>query len=682
MKFADDSHKRADEKININRKADDSQAMTAREPKDGTKTRDSSLKVSLMDAKKELKCGICTDKFTDPRLLSCLHTFCFNCLRRYIDKGKHKAWFPCPLCNRKIDIPKGGVKSLRSNMYVTAAEGYDKNPPCDICEVGNKAIERCLDCEENMCTGCLTFHHKMKATRAHRTSPIVDTSKSKPKIQEKQYCQQHGAEELRFYCVPCAKIVCRDCKTLFHTTHQTQEITEVAQGRKREIRKSILYAKEFLPKVKEHIKALGTMVKSLEKNSQNTTKEIKNQAKKLHDEVDRMSSEMITEIKQKNKEMENTLVRNIKAAEVGYASMESIILAAESFMNVGSDHDVIENSGNIRARVEKLGAEIPAESVDFLEFKFSPGAIPSVELWDCFGSWTANVATTAAVSLPHQIRPAMALIVRELNSFSVPGGKAIIAIAPTEHGNAWICNSLSEHVFLYSKNGACKDHVNTHNEVGDLYVASDGSVLMSFPTLRKIKRLTSNGQMNDLASTPLFPSGLAQTESGDFLVCGMEKLGDGFKTGESKGSVLRVTSFGRVERFDKERQVTVFNRPIRIAVNANKDICVSDWSKGNDHVVALTSDGKMKWRYYGPKTLELSDKFVPNSIACDKYCQILVADSHNRAIHLVDKDGRFIKLLLTEEDGIGEPWSVAVDKEGFLWVGDTDGTVKVFKYMS
>lgn len=119
IKFADDSHKRVDEKeININRKADDNQAMTARELKDGPKTRDSSLKVSLMDAKKELKCGICNDKFTDPRLLSCLHTFCFNCLRRYIDKGKHKAWFPCPLCNRKIDIPKGGVK-VYSNVLLT-----------------------------------------------------------------------------------------------------------------------------------------------------------------------------------------------------------------------------------------------------------------------------------------------------------------------------------------------------------------------------------------------------------------------------------------------------------------------------------------------------------------------------------------------------------------------------------
>ena len=63
-------------------------------------------------------------------------------------------------------------QALRSNMYVTASEGFDKTPSCDICEVGNKAIERCLDCEENLCTGCLTFHHKMKATRAHRTSPI------------------------------------------------------------------------------------------------------------------------------------------------------------------------------------------------------------------------------------------------------------------------------------------------------------------------------------------------------------------------------------------------------------------------------------------------------------------------------------------------------------------------------
>ena len=511
---------------------------------------------------------------------------------------------------------------------------------------------------------------------------LGDNTKSKPKIQQKQYCDQHEQEELRFFCVPCAKIVCRDCKTLNHTVHQTLEISEVADARKREIGKSLRHTNEFLPKISAHIKTLNTMAKSLGKNTQETTKEIKAQAKKFHDEIDRMASEMVTEIKQKNKEMENTLQRNIKSTEVVHASIESIILAAESFMNVGSDHDVIENSVNIKNRVENLRKEVPGESVDFCEFKFIPGPIPSTDIWCCFGSWTSDVGASVAISIPRQIGPAMTLIVRELRSFAVLGGKAIISIAPANDGNAWICNSLSENIFQYSKAGQCRSHVKAGFEVGDIFVASDESVMMSFPSQRKIRRMTANGQITDFANLPMYPAGITQIESGDILVCAMEKLGESIKGPEAKGAILRVNNFGRVERFDKDRQHTIFTRPIRVAVNSNKDIIVSEWAKGNDHVVALTADGKMKWKYVGPKTVELAEPFVPNAIACDRYCQILIADSHNRAIHLVDRDGHFIKLLLTAKDGLGEPWSVAVDSEGFLWVGDTEGNVRVYKYMS
>lgn len=194
--------------------------------------------------------------------------------------------------------------------------------------------------------------------------------------------------------------------------------------------------------------------------------------------------------------------------------------------------------------------------------------------------------------------------------------------------------------------------------------------------------MTSNGQITDFANLPMYPAGVTQLESGDILICAMEKLGESIKGPESKGAILRVNNFGRVEKFDKERQPALFTRPIRVAVNANKDIVVSEWAKGNDHVVALTADGKMKWKYHGPNTVELAEPFVPNAIACDKYCQVLIADSHNRAEHLVDRDGHFIKLLLTAKDGLGEPWSVAVDSEGFLWVGDTEGNVRIYKYMS
>ncbi|KAH3842473.1 E3 ubiquitin-protein ligase TRIM71-like [Dreissena polymorpha] len=653
------------------------------EKKDEAPGKSNTSVAKTSEAKKELKCGLCSDKFHEPKLLSCLHSFCLNCLRRYVEKGKFKTKFPCPLCNRNIEIPKsGGVKSLQANMYLVASESVDKTPGCDICDQGSKALERCLDCEENMCANCLSYHNKMKATRVHRTAPIGDNAKSKPKIQQKQFCDQHAQEELRFYCVPCAKIVCRDCKTINHTVHQTLELNEVADGRKRDIAKSLRLTKEFLPKLQSHIKTLQTMAKSLEKNTQETSKEIKAQAKKMHEEIDRMAAEMISEIKQKNKEMENTLQRNIKASEVVHASFESIILAAESFMNVGSDHDVIENSINIKNRVENLPKEVPVETVDFLEFKFRPGPLPSTDLWTCFGSWTSDVAANVTLSIPRQIGPAMALMVRELSSFAVLGGKAIISIAPAKDGNAWVCNSLSEHLFLYTKSGQCRTHVKAGFEVGDIFCASDESVMMSFPSQRKIKRMTANGQINDFANLPMYPAGLTQTESGDILVCAMEKLGESVRGPDSKGAILRVNNFGRVEKFDKDRNANLFTRPIRVAVNANKDIIVSEWAKGNDHVVALTGDGKMKWKYHGPTTLELKDQFVPNAIACDKYCQVLIADSHNRAIHLVDRDGHFIKLLLTEKEGLGEPWSVAVDSENFLWVGDTEGNIKVYKYMT
>ena len=461
------------------------------------------------------------------------------------------------------------------------------------------------------------------------------------------------------------------------------EVAEVADGRKREISKSLRHARDYLPKISAHVKALTTMLKSLEKNTQETTKDIKAQAKRMHEEIDRMAGEMVKEIKQKNSEMEATLQRNIKSAEVSHASVESIILSAESFAFVGSDHDVIENSINIKNRIDNLAKEIPNESVDFLEFKFRPGPLPSTELWSCFGNWTSEVAASVTVSIPRQVGPAMTLLVRELNSFTVLGGKAIISIAPTREGTAWICNSLSEHVFQYTKTGQCRSHIKTGSEVGDLFVASDDTVMMSFPGQRKVKRMTPNGQITDFCGLSTYPAGLAQTESGDILVCAMEKLGESVRGPDSRGSIIRINSFGRKEQFDKDRQeANLFSRPIRMAVNANKDVIVSDWTKGNDHVVSLSADGKMKWRYFGPKTIQLKEQFVPNAIACDKYGHVLIADSHNRSVHLVDKDGHFIKLLLTEKEGIGEPWAVAVDSEGFLWVGNTEGNIKLFKYMS
>lgn len=72
--------------------------------------------------------------------------------------------------------------------------------------------------------------------------------------------------------------------------------------------------------------------------------------------------------------------------------------------------------------------------------------------------------------------------------------------------------------------------------------------------------------------------------------------------------------------------------------------------------------------------------FIPHDIAIDNRGSLLVAVRNDNAIHLLDNTLAFQRLLLTEEDGLHGPTSVALDAEGFLYVGCEDGQIHVVNY--
>jgi len=68
---------------------------------------------------KEMECSICTEVFTDPRVLPCGHIFCIHCLQSYCkDKQPSK---PCPLCRREFTIPDNGIPGLPKYIYTSEA---------------------------------------------------------------------------------------------------------------------------------------------------------------------------------------------------------------------------------------------------------------------------------------------------------------------------------------------------------------------------------------------------------------------------------------------------------------------------------------------------------------------------------------------------------------------------------
>jgi len=99
-------------------------------------------------AVKELtECSICTEEFTDPRVLPCQHTFCLDCLMNCASARDRQPRdrMPCPLCRQEFTIPDSGLAAIQKNFdseklvsasRPSAGEEADHRGvsiPCDVC---------------------------------------------------------------------------------------------------------------------------------------------------------------------------------------------------------------------------------------------------------------------------------------------------------------------------------------------------------------------------------------------------------------------------------------------------------------------------------------------------------------------------------------------------------------------
>uniref|UniRef100_K1R1I3 Tripartite motif-containing protein 3 n=1 Tax=Magallana gigas TaxID=29159 RepID=K1R1I3_MAGGI len=115
-----------------------------------------------------------------------------------------------------------------------------------------------------------------------------------------------------------------------------------------------------------------------------------------------------------------------------------------------------------------------------------------------------------------------------------------------------------------------------------------------------------------------------------------------------------------------------------ITENRNHDICVAD--NGAGAVVVVNEDGKIKWRYTGHPSVTKNKPFELYGITTDSQGRILTADFNNHCIHIVDKNGQFLRFI--DNCDLKEPYSLCVDNNDNLFVSETySANVKKIKYL-
>ena len=95
----------------------------------------------------QLVCAVCLERFAAPRVLSCMHTFCTDCLHRIANNDCSKS-ITCPTCRVETPIPEMGVKGIKVNFFVNQMLELVKIKATEIQKEIREA-RKCETCEDS-----------------------------------------------------------------------------------------------------------------------------------------------------------------------------------------------------------------------------------------------------------------------------------------------------------------------------------------------------------------------------------------------------------------------------------------------------------------------------------------------------------------------------------------------------
>lgn len=206
-------------------------------------------------------------------------------------------------------------------------------------------------------------------------------------------------------------------------------------------------------------------------------------------------------------------------------------------------------------------------------------------------------------------------------------------------------------------------------------VDRDGHVLLIKDS--KIMRMKSNGENEILftpKSTPL--SVYASQKNGDILLRVQYSNGNAYWTKitryDEKGLLIPEFEYDKI-------QCRAQIPPLYLCENDNTDVCISD--NFACLVKVFDKQGKKRFSYNG---LPLHEDFSPTGICTDNVGHVLVCNQHksNPSVHLLDKDGRFLSVILNDRHAIKDPWGLCVSDKGKLYLGQNNcNVIKVFKFL-
>ena len=600
--------------------------------------------------REEVSCSVCSDLFTDPKHLSCLHSFCLKCLKGWYETCGGGDAIRCPKCQTFSQVPASGdLKDLPTSFYLNGLidvlaikECKNTQVTCGNCDKKSSEASYCFQCCIFYCEECLLGHNIMRDKKEHRVLAVKEFQDRdyEDVLKRPVFCsrQGHQKEELKLFCKECETAVCQTCVMLDHKVHKLTLIEEEAANQRLEIKTVIetqqhnldekmnvvAQLDEDYAKVTQQSETLkgdvqkfaDGLIKTIQAKMQNIIDAVENQTKKSLESLTAKRGEIqrqINVIESSLEEADKFLKRSTTAEVVQLKKTPQII-----FQGVNEAKPIVHDRNSLKAFVfvenQKMLDVVKGEEIGFLK--------------------EAN-----------RTKPSKSLAEGKGLKQGIVAGKAQFK--------------------LITRNAERKQGYNRHDRVTE--------EIKDEQERECVTQVKIDDNKNGIYKISYYPRDQGTIKL-LVKVNGEHIHGSPFTVILKPFQVKPVLSFGKYGSGEG-----MLNRPIGVAVTAKDEAVVAD--NQNHRVHVFHSNGTFL-RSFGHKGENAGEFKNPTGIAIDKDRNILVSENCNHRVQIFSWEGRHLGSFGGEgnlDSQLLNPWGLSLDSNGNVIVADTGNKlIKIF----
>ena len=647
------------------------------------------IQTLLNNLHEELSCSVCMSKYTDPKQLPCLHSFCLHCLNGIQrTSGRRDKLRARSVYRQEFNVPdNGNLAALPTNFRINSLldvlaikECSTTGVKCGNCDERTKQSYYCFQCYAFWCEECIGLHNRIKANKDHYSLALEEFREQDFEniLKRPSFCgiPGHGKKEMEFFCKICEVAICNACALLDHEGHAKMPLELAVNERKLRLKSAIDSQKKRAQAKKSQIEKLNEYYNEVQERAACVKRNVQEYADSIHaaieakkleifDDVERRTQsslehigiqkdKFVEQVKQHESEIERTekIIKRSTSAEIMQPNdVLNIILREEN-----SKEETVTDRENERflARLSfvknqklfDLACREQIGSLNSTQTRAQQSSADGKGINEAIVGLEAQLVVTTRNAEGQQCHDDYDSVSLEIRNRQGDNCAAEVQVQDKKDGNYKI-------KYFAKETGTCSASVKVNGE----HIRGSPFEVQVKP--RQFRPVLSFGEQ--ILKNPW---GVAVNEQDEIAVS---------DTGNQKIHLFKsdgthIKSFG-----GEGTQQGEFKRPAGIAFH-NNNIIVAE--QGNPSVQQVSKQGQYLSHFGEKGSLDHQFNYC-NGLSINSDDNILVADSDNKLVKMFSAGGQFLSKFGTEGSFI-RPFH-CIQHDNYLIVSDKgDHSVKLF----